>query len=361
MSYDAIVLFSGGLDSILAAKNLESQGLSVLCLHCFSPFFGDPGAALKWQKIYSLEIECLDVASDFVKMLCDGPAHGVGKNLNPCIDCKILLLKKAGEYMQAKGAKFVATGEVLGQRPMSQRRDTLFLIAREAGMREWLLRPLSARYLPPTPMEENGIVSREKLLGISGRGRNAQLELAKEYNLPEIPSAAGGCLLTEKENAIRYWQLLKKFVLEEQNDSLKPHINKMCRYFKLANIGRQLWQGKYWLGVGRNKADNEILLKHAENGDTLLKLCDYPGPVALAHNGISWTGDIMESAAAYAAACSPRAMASKGPVRVLVKNRDATHICMACAERSAWSVPEWEACKDEIRAWMRQDSKTCQG
>ncbi len=163
MSVDAIVLFSGGLDSILAAKVLEEQGLEVLCLHCISPFFGSRHSIDRWKKIYSLNIVSLDVGREFMQMLCRWPAHGFGKVLNPCVDCKILLLTQAKKYMDKIGATFLATGEVLGQRPMSQRRDTLFLISREANVRDCLLRPLSAQHLPPTPMEENGLVNRDLL------------------------------------------------------------------------------------------------------------------------------------------------------------------------------------------------------
>ena len=129
---DVVVLFSGGLDSILAAKVLEEQGLRVCCLHCHSPFFGDPGAVERWSNLYGLDIRTLDVSDDFCAMLRARPAHGFGKVMNPCVDCKILLLRHARLYMESIGARLLATGEVMGQRPMSQRRDVLNAIRRDA-------------------------------------------------------------------------------------------------------------------------------------------------------------------------------------------------------------------------------------
>lgn len=351
MAYDGIALFSGGLDSILAAKVLEEQGLSILCLHCVSPFFGNVRAIPHWKKIYGLDIEYLDVGLEFIKMLCGRPAHGVGKTLNPCVDCKILLLREAKKYMLEIGAKFVATGEVLGQRPMSQRRDTLFLISRDAQVREHLLRPLSARHLPTTHMEESGLVAREKLLGISGRGRNDQLALAEKYRLSEIPSPAGGCRLTEKENARRYWQILKGCFKDASREGQTLSPEKICRDFTLANIGRHVWQEGYWLAVGRNKVDNENLLELAGQNDVLLKLCNFSGPIALAHNGATWPEDVMASACAYMTACSPRAVEHGGAVKVSARCGANTRFYEAWPNRAGWNVPSWEECRGEIAAW----------
>ncbi|MDE5878872.1 MAG: tRNA(5-methylaminomethyl-2-thiouridylate) methyltransferase, partial [Desulfovibrio sp.] len=122
---DAVVLFSGGLDSLLAARVLMAQGLRVRCLHCVSPFFGEPGAIGRWRHLYGVDVDVADVSGDFAALLRERPAHGFGKALNPCVDCKILLLRAARRHMEAVGASFLASGEVLGQRPMSQRLDTL--------------------------------------------------------------------------------------------------------------------------------------------------------------------------------------------------------------------------------------------
>ena len=192
--YDAISLFSGGLDSILAVKVLEAQGLKVKALHFFTPFFGKPAAKRYWSGLYGLDLSVIDVGEDFVRLLKNGPPTGFGKVLNPCVDCKILLLRHAKKLLPKYGATFLATGEVLGQRPMSQRRDTLNRISREADVRDCLLRPLSALGLPPTPMEEDGRVNRDLLCGISGRGRNDQFELAARFGITEIPTRPGGAV-----------------------------------------------------------------------------------------------------------------------------------------------------------------------
>ncbi|MCX4309846.1 MAG: tRNA(5-methylaminomethyl-2-thiouridylate) methyltransferase [Desulfovibrio sp.] len=354
MSVDAIVLFSGGLDSILAAKVLEEQGLEVLCLHCISPFFGSRHSIDRWKKIYSLNIVSLDVGREFMQMLCRWPAHGFGKVLNPCVDCKILLLTQAKKYMDKIGATFLATGEVLGQRPMSQRRDTLFLISREANVRDCLLRPLSAQHLPPTPMEENGLVNRDLLPAIAGRGRSEQLELATKFKLAEIPTPAGGCKLTEKENGRRYWQILKHYLPDCGVDKQEPPANgariiKAHEDFRLSGIGRQMWQNDYWLCIGRNSCDNDALRANASKDDILIKLCDFSGPIALARHGASWPDDILESACAITSAYSPRAASSGGKVRLSLKLGDEYRIIEVFPERKNWHVPEWEETKEEIR------------
>ena len=186
--YDGLALFSGGLDSILAARLLMEQGKKILCLHFTSPFFGDEKAVPVWEKKYGLEIIAVDIAEEYCRMLCHNPANGFGSALNPCVDCKILMMKKAKTLMAQFGAKFLISGEVIGQRPMSQRRDTLHVIRRDAEVKDILLRPLCAKCMEPTPFELSGEVEREKLLGIYGRGRKEQLALAKTFNITDIPT-----------------------------------------------------------------------------------------------------------------------------------------------------------------------------
>lgn len=243
----AVALFSGGLDSILAARLLMEQGLNVRCLHFVTPFFGKPELIPHWEAIYGLTIEAVDVGADFVRLLRRFPEHGYGKVMNPCVDCKILMMRKAREIMTALGASLIASGEVLGQRPMSQRRDTLNIISREAGVSGLLLRPLCARHLPPTDAERSGLADRARLGAIFGRGRREQLELAARMGLAEIPTPAGGCRLAEKENARRYWPVLTRL------DDPAP------ADFALANVGRQFWREDAWLSMGRNEADNAAL------------------------------------------------------------------------------------------------------
>lgn len=305
---DVVVLFSGGLDSILAAKVLEEQGLRVCCLHCHSPFFGDPGAVERWSNLYGLDIRTLDVSDDFCAMLRARPAHGFGKVMNPCVDCKILLLRHARLYMESIGARLLATGEVMGQRPMSQRRDVLNAIRRDAGVQDILLRPLSALHLAPTPAEEEGFVDRSRLLGISGRGRKDQLELAKKYQLPEIPTPGGGCRLADKENARRYWPVLSRWPEPD------------TRAFKLSNLGRQFWAQQdgrdYWLAIGRTSADNQALHTVLGKDDAKIHLADIPGPLAVACGGRTWPEEVLRAAAALMASYSGKAVRLGAPVGV---------------------------------------------
>ena len=348
---DIIVLFSGGLDSILAAKVLERQGLSVRCIHFITPFFGSAKAVPYWRKVYGLDIVSQDVGEEFAQMLRQRPEHGFGKVMNPCVDCKILLLRKARLYMESVGAKGLATGEVLGQRPMSQRRDTLHLIMRDAGVSGILLRPLCATHLPVTQMEESGLVDRSRLLSFSGRGRRDQLDLAAELGVTDIPTPGGGCRLTEKENARRYWTVLT--LLPEAGD----------RDFTLANLGRQFWHhdgdNHYWLCIGRNSADNDKLAAAMQPDDMLLRLRDLAGPMALARSGADWPRHVLESAAAHAASYAPKAVAAGGPVAVRARQGqaegDAAFEMDVTPQRQgeAWGEALW----DDVKAVIRAEAK----
>lgn len=347
---DAIVLFSGGLDSILAAKLLQSQGLAVRCLHFTSPFFGDATAVARWRELYGLDIRSLDVSEDFTAMLRRRPAHGFGKVMNPCVDCKILLLRQARLYMEAVGGRVLATGEVLGQRPMSQRRDTLHVIMRDAGVSGLLLRPLCAQHLAPIPAEVEGLVDRSRLLGISGRGRGEQLALAARLGLKEIPTPGGGCRLTERENARRYWPVLTR---REQPGAAD---------FALANLGRQFWrrapEAEYWLSVGRNSTDNQRLAAAGGPEDALIALADLPGPLALARGGATWPPPVLEEASALAASYAPKAVAAGAPVILRARWRDGGRELAVMPRRpqgdaALWREPAWEDARSEIRAEMR--------
>lgn len=332
----AVALFSGGLDSILAARLLVEQGLTVQCLHFVTPFFGKPQLIPHWEAIYGLKIEAVDVGADFTRLLRRFPEHGYGKVMNPCVDCKILMMRKARERMSALGAQCIVSGEVLGQRPMSQRRDTLNIIAREAGVSGLLLRPLCARHLPPTNAERAGLVDRSRLGAISGRGRREQLEMAARMGLAEIPTPAGGCRLAEKENARRYWPVLTRLADPAPED------------FALANVGRQFWRDDAWLIMGRNEADNSTLADFV--GQTspagppafgpdavMLSLATLPGPLALlrltAENArAAWREGAREfpallEAAALLASYAPRAGSGETAVH-----------CRPVAGGPAWEV-----------------------
>ena len=198
----ALVLLSGGLDSILAVKLLLEQGIEVEAINFRTNFCG-PSKARPAAKMLGVRLHEVDIRKEFLEVL-KKPKHGYGSGMNPCIDCHALMLKKAGELMQKENScpersrriDFIATGEVLGERPMSQHKKALKIVEKEAGLEGYLLRPLSAKLLEPTIPEKENLVDREKLLAISGRNRKPQMELAARYGIKNYPTPAGGCALT---------------------------------------------------------------------------------------------------------------------------------------------------------------------
>ncbi len=199
----ALALLSGGLDSTLATKLILQQGIEVKALNFVTPFClcgkGGCGAA-EVAKELGIPIKIMIVGQEYLRILRK-PKHGYGKNMNPCIDCRIFMLKKAKQQAKEMGASFIFTGEVLGERPMSQHVHALRLIEKEAGLEGKILRPLSAKLLKETEAEKKGLVSRERLLDINGRSRKRQFALAKHFMIANYPCPAGGCLLTCKEFA----------------------------------------------------------------------------------------------------------------------------------------------------------------
>jgi hypothetical protein len=360
MKRKALALFSGGLDSILAARLIQDQGVEVVCLHFVSPFFGHPDRVDFWRGAYGLEVRVMDIGEDFVRLL-RGPAHGFGSVLNPCVDCKILMLRRAGELMDEEGACCVISGEVLGQRPMSQRRDALNIIQRDAGLKGRLLRPLCALHLDPTRAENEGLVDRSRLLGITGRGRKRQLELAGAMGITDFPAPAGGCRLTEQENARSYWPILQHAPRALAVD------------FHLANTGRQFWlglegqdaadsapasgEGVYRLIIGRKQDDNTRLMELAGERDIVFKIRDFPGPVAVARfMGRDWPEEVVRSAAAFVASYCPKAVrhASEGGQAVAVRAHRAGldgpgRIAVVMPQReNGWREHGWEETKTRI-------------
>ncbi|MGE4291167.1 MAG: tRNA(5-methylaminomethyl-2-thiouridylate) methyltransferase [Desulfovibrio sp.] len=337
--YDALALFSGGLDSILACKVVQDQGLSVLGLHYISPFFGKLDKLARWSRLYGVEIVPVDISEAYVEMLTH-PANGYGKLINPCIDCKILMLSHARTLLAEYGAKFLISGEVVGQRPMSQRRDTLNLIRNAADVKDVLLRPLSARKLDPTPMEESGLVNREGLLDMGGRGRKRQMAMARgTYGFKELPTPGGGCLLTECESAGRFYQILRNHPAPGLSD------------FLVSNQGRQLWAGEHWLAVGRNQDNNTRLRELVAPADYALYVLDFPGPFALGRPmpGRAWSPDTVREAASLVASYSPKAVASGGPVRVSVSRGEIQReiVVTPCRETPlGWAEPDMDGLKE---------------
>ena len=275
MKKSGVVLFSGGLDSILASKVLQAQGIHVIALRFVTPFFGyhllkDPDKEKKRVKeLYGIDLEIQDISSAYLKMLPD-PSHGYGKYLNPCLDCKILMVKEAVRRLEDLDAAFIATGEVIGQRPMSQRRDTLRLIERESGAQGILLRPLSALCLPPTRPELEGIVDRSRLLRLSGRGRKEQIRLAEDFGIRDYPTPAGGCVLADPILSRRF-----KTILERYPDA---GINA----FLLAQTGRHFFlDDGSWLVIGRNERENKVIWALRQKGDIIIEAENAPGPTGL--------------------------------------------------------------------------------
>ncbi len=201
MSVTALALFSGGLDSILACRVVMAQGIRVVALRFITPFFEadvvEPARyTLNMREKYGIEVEVIDTGHDYISML-KAPRHGFGRHFNPCIDCKIFMLRQARALMPKYGASFLITGEVIGQRPMSQRRDTLRIIERESGCEGILLRPLCAQLMPPTEPELQGLLNRDQLCRICGRGRSEQQALAAHFSIFDYPAPVGGCVLAD--------------------------------------------------------------------------------------------------------------------------------------------------------------------
>jgi tRNA-specific 2-thiouridylase len=267
MKRRSIILLSGGLDSILAARLMLEQGVEVLAVNfsaklcmCGCKRTGESQAEAA-AKMLNIPLETIDITADFIEII-KNPRYGHGANMNPCIDCKIYMLKHAKDMMQARG-------EVLGERPMSQRMDAMNLIEKRAGVKGILLRPLTAKNLAPTNPELEGIVDREKLLDIRGRSRKPQIALAEKFGIAKYPNPAGGCLLTDPGFAKR----VKDAISHGEFDAANLAILSVGRHFRLDKDAR--------LVVGRDEKENEVLEPLAGPEDILLALKDHEGPLAL--------------------------------------------------------------------------------
>jgi tRNA U34 2-thiouridine synthase MnmA/TrmU len=262
------------------------QGFDIIGLYCTSPFSKSYGReqethAARVSKTIGIELQIFDMGQEYIDLV-RSPVHGYGKNVNPCIDCKIFMLKKAKAMMEELNSPFVVTGEVLGQRPMSQRRDTFHVIERDADMRGMVLRPLSAKLLPPTQGELNGTIDREKLLSVSGRSRNVQFRLAERYGISGFSPPAGGCLLTDKNFSAKLRDLF------EDNIAVNPED------IRLLTVGRHYrFDAGVKIVVGRNNNENNVLMSIAPHGYHLFMPQGFPGPVALL-NGIP-TQDVKQT------------------------------------------------------------------
>jgi len=267
-----IVLTSGGLDSTLAVEIMKREGLEVIGLHCYSwfnlPKFKDFQSFPADDTTRGIPLMHIDVSSEHTDAILH-PHFGYGSSVNPCIDCKLLFFRKAGELMERYGADFIATGEVLGQRPMTQRPDVMKMLEKKSGLTRLLLRPLSALLLEATIPEREGWVQREHLFSISGRGRKRQMELAKRLGIEEYPSPAGGCRVTEKNFKVRFDDLV---LHTEDVGTADFVILKYGRHFRITDACK--------LVVGKNQQENEFLEK-CDWGNVALRVVQPAGPYSL--------------------------------------------------------------------------------
>lgn len=263
----AYCLISGGLDSLLAVKLLQQQGVETIGVHFTSPFFDKSRLVEHTSRELGIPFEVLDFSQEQLDII-ENPRFGFGKNINPCIDCHTQMLKKAGGLLNLSKKEFLATGEVLGQRPMSQNYYSLITVAKHSGFRELVVRPLSAQKLPPTTPEKEGWIHREKLLAVSGRGRRQQLELAKIWGLEAFHSPGGGCKLTE----VLFADKLKK--LKTQGQLTHTNLIKAMNYGRIFSPE----PNKYFI-VARNEAEGDKLLTIP--ADFTLLGTETAGPVIL--------------------------------------------------------------------------------
>ncbi|MBU1784134.1 MAG: tRNA 4-thiouridine(8) synthase ThiI [Candidatus Omnitrophica bacterium] len=275
----ALALVSGGLDSLLAARVIMEQGIEVMGV-CFVMSFASRDIEGFKQNVHKnacsakIPLKIFDISEEFLRIL-ENPRHGYGANLNPCIDCKILMLTHAKAMMAALKADFIVTGEVLGERPMSQRRDALNTITKGADLAGYLLRPLSAKVLDPTIPEQEGMVDRSRLHNITGRGRSRQFELAEKYGITKYFTPAGGCLLTDPGFTRRMKDLMRHGGLDPDAVKLLKH----GRHFRIDAGTRVV--------VGRDEADNENILSTGKEMDVIVRLKEIAGPYVLLRGNTS--------------------------------------------------------------------------
>lgn len=312
----AVVLMSGGLDSTLAAKLLQEQGVEVVGVHfstgfCVSdhkrataPADADPKRlrheGLRAGADLGVPVEIVDLSDDYLEVVFN-PKHGYGAHMNPCIDCRAHMLKKAKAIMEREGADFVATGEVLGQRPMSQRRDPMRIIEKDSGLEGRLVRPLSALRLPPTTPEKEGLLDREKLLGLQGRGRRKQMDLIEQKGISDYPAPAGGCCFLTDENYARKFRDKMAHRGKERIGWEDVALMKLGRHFRVSPTLKLI--------VGRIESENDFLERYAA-GRVRLEAQGFKGPLALTDENLPTPEEERLCAAIVARYCDGKHEAS---------------------------------------------------
>lgn len=266
-------LCSGGLDSMLSAIVLREQGIEVEWIAFETPFFSS-AKARKASRLTGIPLTVRPIFGEYMTMLRNPPA-GYGRQMNPCMDCHTLMFRLAGDLMGERAFDFLFSGEVLGQRPMSQTKPSLRYVEKHSGLGGYILRPLSAKLLPETIPEQQGLVDRERLLDIHGRGRKDQIALAKKFGLSDYPAPAGGCLLTDKGFSRRLKDLFDHSPAPTENEI---HLLKYGRHFRLNPQAKLI--------VGRTEKDNEGILHHHDPyRDVVIDVRDYPSPIGLLPGG----------------------------------------------------------------------------
>jgi len=270
-----VALLSGGLDSRLAVKMMQKQGFEVEAVAIKTPFCDfDCGRGCGFEiretaDNLGVKLKTVYLGDEYIEML-KHPKHGFGSGMNPCIDCRAMMFDAGKKHMEEIGAEFIISGEVLGQRPMSQHAPALKIIEKESGLEGKIVRPLSAALLPPTEPELNGLIKREDLGKIRGRSRKEQLKMAQEFGIENPPNAGGGCLLTDPAFAVRTKDLFKHVETPTTNDI---DLLKVGRHFR--------FDEKTKLVVGRNQDENEVIKALALDKDVLLEAKDHVGPITL--------------------------------------------------------------------------------
>jgi len=283
----ALGMLSGGLDSTLAVKVMLDQGIDVTVLHFTTPFCtctrkGCKNEASKVAEKLGVPMKIISSGKDYIEMI-KNPKHGYGSNMNPCIDCRIFMLRKAKKYMEEHDAKFIFTGEVLGQRPMSQHGKALKIVEQESGLENLIVRPLSAKLLKKTIPEEKKWIDRDKLLSIQGRRRIPQMELAEQLGIKDYPCPAGGCRLTDPQYAER---LRESF--DHGEDKISDiNLLKYGRHFRLESGAKVV--------VGRNEEENKVLPRFFQKNDILIEVTNVGSPLTLLKKS-KGKGDIKEAA-----------------------------------------------------------------
>lgn len=303
----AVGLMSGGLDSILAGMLVAKQGIEVVMVTYCTPFFpcsDEKKARLeRICKQIGAKLKIVDVSEEYSKVVRD-PKHGYGKNMNPCIDCKVFFLKQAKKLAKQIEAKFIFTGEVVGQRPMSQKSHVLKMIEKEVGLQGKLLRPLSALNMAETEAEKEGWIDRSKLQDIHGRGRKVQISLAKELGITEYQTPAGGCLLTER------------FYCNRLKDLFGHEANVSKRELDLLRYGRHFRVKNAKIIVGKDEKDNDELLRFKGKSDYKFEAVECSGPITLL------IGEKTEGNIEFAAALTARYSSCKGCLVVVRYGRE---------------------------------------